>query len=317
MDTFVRTNLDLDIDADGNYDKLSEFLAFVNEAQASDAESIAKAVKDASDANVELEARVNASLDTTNAQVASNKKESDESLEQANSLIVQNHTAALEASATVQANLNTAESGLNSKISDVSDSLNTYKGEQEVAAAEIAKATKEHRDADADYKATLDANREAEAKADGEWKADMTSLFEAEKSFTAKDREELRTSINNMVNDQNADAINSIEEIINHVTEVTNTNVAGIYAKNVSFTAVGATVTPDELIWEGTFSAKINGVEIYEGDFIPSYSEGRLISFDLAGGAFDMYQGGAKLAISGRVGELKEYSWSLDLPFGE
>ncbi len=322
LDNFVRTNLDLDLDGDGAYDKLSEFLTFVNEAQANDAESIAKAVKDASDANVELEERVNASLDTTNSTVASNKKESDEALTQVNSLIVENHTAALEATATVQENLNTAELTLNSKITDVNDSLDTYKGEQEEAAKAIAEATQIHRDADADYKTQLNTSRAEEAKEYSEfkendtlWKTDMTKLFDDEKKFTAKDREELRSSINNMVNDQNADAINSIEEIINHVTDVTNTNVSEIYAKNVSFVAVGGIVTPDELIWEGTFSAKINGVEVYEGDYTPKYEGGRLVSFELVGGAFEMYQSGAKLSISGRVGELKAYSWNLDLPF--
>jgi hypothetical protein len=324
LDTFVRTNLDLDLDGDGAYDKLSEFLEFVNTAQAADADSIAKAIKDASDANVELEGRVNTSLDVTNAQVASNKKESDESLEQANTLITQNHTAALEATATVQQNLNTAESALNVKISDVSDSLNNYKGEQEIAANAIAKATSEYRsenDSDWDILYTARAEEAAEyssfKKDDVSWKEDMNSRFDSEKAATKKDRAELRKSINDMVNDQNADAINSIEEIINHVTQITNSNVSDIYARDVRFTAAGSLITPEESIWEGTFSAKMNGVEVYEGDFTPTYADGRLVSFELGSSLLEMHQGGAKLAISGRVGELKEYSWKLDLPFSE
>ena len=308
---FTERVLDLDNDKDDVIDTLTQFFALVQSADEQDQAGIAAAVKSAAADNVALKAEFQADLDTTNAQVAGNKKELDAQLLETNNNIAANHAAQTKAITTVQENLNAVEATALSGRQANAQALASYQGEQAKAAADIAAETKAFRDADVKYKADLDANRAAEAKAF----AQHVANFEEEKKATKTDRDSLRADIATLVNDTSTAAADSIKEILDELSKNTKKNIEEIYDKTVAFVKTKEIVTPSIPVWEGTLQVTVNGVQYFEGDFAASYTDGRLVEINI-GDELDaiIESDGSNLKLYGRCGEYTDTSFSLEYP---
>ena len=308
---FTERVLDLDNDKDDVIDTLTQFFALVQSADEQDQAGIAAAVKSAAADNVALKAEFQADLDTTNAQVAGNKKELDAQLLETNNNIAANHAAQTKAITTVQENLNAVEATALSGRQANAQALASYQGEQAKAAADIAAETKAFRDADVKYKADLDANRAAEAKAF----AQHVANFEEEKKATKTDRDSLRADIATLVNDTSTAAADSIKEILDELSKNTKKNIEEIYDKAVAFVKTKEIVTPSIPVWEGTLQVTVNGVQYFEGDFAASYTDGRLVEINI-GDELDaiIESDGSNLKLYGRCGEYTDTSFSLEYP---